>query len=276
MTSDTKCVATKNKLNLASGGNDKQIKIWNASTGACVSTLLGHTGPVFKLVALPNGDLASASSDKTIRIWDVENCLCSHFFSSTNAIFSLALMQNGNLVSGNTNGHVEFWDVNNKKKIQEIDASSYTVHSLYVLPNGDLACGYSNGMIRIWGVVAAKSDNIKLENICETIGDNIKLENICETKGDATTASVVSAASTRKQNYELKHTLVGHSNSVRQIGILQNGRLISTSRDGTLKTWDLSTGKPVQTFCDIKANSFVVTISGRLVCVNDEKLVTYF
>ena len=31
---------------IASGSNDKTIKVWNAQTGQCASTLIGHSGYV--------------------------------------------------------------------------------------------------------------------------------------------------------------------------------------------------------------------------------------
>jgi len=54
---------------LASGSDDKKIKIWNTLNGANLNTLSGHTGSVNTLVLIPDGTLASGSSDKTIKIW---------------------------------------------------------------------------------------------------------------------------------------------------------------------------------------------------------------
>ncbi len=38
---------TRDGKNIASGSNDKTIKIWNAQTGQCVSTLTGHRYTLF-------------------------------------------------------------------------------------------------------------------------------------------------------------------------------------------------------------------------------------
>lgn len=59
---------------LASGSRDKSIKIWEAKSGRCVLTLLGHDNWVTDLVFHPSGRfLLSVSDDKSLRIWDLSN-----------------------------------------------------------------------------------------------------------------------------------------------------------------------------------------------------------
>ena len=55
---------------LASGFDERTIKIWELTTGACVATLEGHGRPVISLAVLEGGRLASGNHDGTITIWD--------------------------------------------------------------------------------------------------------------------------------------------------------------------------------------------------------------
>lgn len=55
---------------LASGSDDKSIKIWNVTTGSVLRTLSGHASAVYCLELLPNGLLISGSEDKSLRIWN--------------------------------------------------------------------------------------------------------------------------------------------------------------------------------------------------------------
>jgi WD40 repeat protein len=57
---------------IASGSADETLKIWNAQTGQCVSTLNGHSNSVESVAWNNDGSkLASGSWDKTVRIWSV-------------------------------------------------------------------------------------------------------------------------------------------------------------------------------------------------------------
>lgn len=57
---------------LASGGEDKTIKLRDVATGKEPATLNGHTGTVFSLAPSADGrTLASGSANKTIKLWEV-------------------------------------------------------------------------------------------------------------------------------------------------------------------------------------------------------------
>jgi WD40 repeat protein len=57
---------------IASGGEDRTIKLWDLSTGTLLDTLTGHNGIVKTLAFSPdNQKLASGSEDNTIKIWQI-------------------------------------------------------------------------------------------------------------------------------------------------------------------------------------------------------------
>ncbi|KAF1948098.1 WD40 repeat-like protein, partial [Byssothecium circinans] len=62
---------------LASASSDSTVKIWDPSSGACLSTLEGHSGWVVSVAfSHDSARLASASSDNTVKIWDPSSGAC--------------------------------------------------------------------------------------------------------------------------------------------------------------------------------------------------------
>ena len=77
---------------LASGSRDKTIKIWEAKTGKCFVTLVGHDNWVTDLCFHPNGKfLLSVSDDKSLRVWDLTSGRCTKKLLNIHAHFATTI-----------------------------------------------------------------------------------------------------------------------------------------------------------------------------------------
>ncbi len=64
---------------IASGGADRTVKLWDVSSGELTRTLEGHGDIIRSVVFSPDGrQIASGSDDGMIRIWHVATGECLH------------------------------------------------------------------------------------------------------------------------------------------------------------------------------------------------------
>jgi WD40 repeat protein len=100
---------------IASCGDDRTIKLWDAANGRMLRTLTGHTAYVWDIAFSPDSRwLASSGSwdDKTVRIWDVSNGEMLHVLDGgyTNIVSSVAFSPDGRLVAAGSSDRVRLWE----------------------------------------------------------------------------------------------------------------------------------------------------------------------
>ncbi|BAQ64936.1 DnaJ domain-containing protein [Geminocystis sp. NIES-3709] len=104
----TVAFSPNNKI-LASGGFDRQIKLWDWQKKEIISSLIGHTETISTLAFdADNKLLFSGSWDSSVKIWDIntQECLCT-LKPHRNEIIALAV-RNNKIITGGKDGNISF------------------------------------------------------------------------------------------------------------------------------------------------------------------------
>jgi WD40 repeat protein len=104
---------SKDGKTLASGSDDRTVRLWDPTTGQCRQTLEGHAGGVYAIAFSKDGKtLASGSDDCTVRLWDPTTGQCRQTLEGhTGGVNAIAFSKDGKtLASGSSDRTVRLWD----------------------------------------------------------------------------------------------------------------------------------------------------------------------
>ena len=133
---------------IASSSADATIRIWEASTGRHMDTLVGHMAGISAVAWSPDSKtIASGSDDKAIRLWDrvtgrpvkPKPLLGHHSY-----VYCLAFSPKGNiLASGSYDEAVFLWDVRAGRLMRSLPAHSDPVSGIDFCQDGTLVVSCS-------------------------------------------------------------------------------------------------------------------------------------
>ncbi|MBD2527408.1 WD40 repeat domain-containing protein [Nostoc sp. FACHB-133] len=219
-----------NPLVLASGSDDKTIKLWNATTGALLHTLTGHREGIQSIVFTPDEQtLISTSLDNTIKFWNTQTGSEVRTISEKTGVKAMLLTLDGQtLISGSGDNTIKFRNLKTRKIDQILKAETT---ALAITPDGKtlLSGGENGGRIRVWNLVTGK----QIGSFTPPLPKKEDLINGLERASAPITLAV--------SNDGRMLLCGGHDDS------FQSGGVRSTDGKG-FKAWDLKAGKLVHDF----------------------------
>ena len=220
---------------LATGAEDKIIRIWDLATRTIVKYLKGHEQDIYSLDFFPDGKrLVSGSGDRTVRIWDVYNGQCSLTLSIEDGVTTVAVSPDGSLIAaGSLDRTVRVWDANKGYLVERLDSSNEfgnghmdSVYSVTFTNRGkEIASGSLDRTIKLWSLkdLDKQPSSVSKSN-CEVtyVGHKDFVLSVCCTPDDE---FILSGSKDRgvimwdKQSGEPYIMLQGHRNSVISVSV---------------------------------------------------------
>lgn len=154
---DTRAVAwSPDSRRIATGSNDKTVRIWNVDGSGESIIYRRHTNGIFALAWSPDGKrIASASSDQTMHVWNADGSGEPIVFRGHEAaVRVVAWHPDGKrLFTGAINKTIGIWNIDGTGSVTPIDTDHGYAHTSAWSPNREqVVTGGKDGKVRLWNM----------------------------------------------------------------------------------------------------------------------------
>ena len=217
---------------IASGGQDKLIKVWDINSKESLMTLEGHTSMIWALNEVAGNKLISGGSDKRALIWDMNEKKLDFELYKDKEITVVLQLKTGKVLICSENNLCLF-DLDSKQKLASIEVKT-GIWAIRELKDGTVAIGQGNGDISILEVDNDIKIKFVLKGHKKAINSIIQLDNYkVVTSGDENNMILWDL-----KDPEAKFFIEGHTNKVSGLAHIGGNKFVSVSQDKTLKVWE--------------------------------------
>ena len=260
-----------NGKQIAAAGDDRIIRLWDATNLKLIHEIRGHTAPVYAVAFSVKGELlASASLDGTVRIWNAQTFAPVHTFSASNGTaqvlqYDVAFepVDNPRYVDlAGADGNVWIWDMATGNLAARRTNSGLDVRSLSFAPgiSGTFVTSDFDGKIRFFGgggkVTTLTAGSGKILHVAYSPdGKLVASAGVDSTNNDVKLWNA--------SNYALFRALQAHRGHAISVAWSRDSARLATGGgylDPVVRLWDVQSGSQLQVFsghgADVEAVAF--------------------
>ncbi|KAJ3736615.1 WD40-repeat-containing domain protein [Lentinula guzmanii] len=232
---------------LATGAEDKQIRIWDIQRKKIRNIFDGHQQEICSLDFSADGRLiVSGSGDKTARIWDMVEGTSKvltindpDLLNNDAGVTSVAISPNGQYVAaGSLDTVVRIWEVATGMLVERLRGHTNGVHSVAFTPDGKgLVSGSLDKTLKYWDVGALMTGG-------SGSGSAVKGRNEGANGAgpNGPGGSMVKRDGENSKQSQCTMNFIGHKHYVLSVAVSHDGRwVVSGSRDRGVQFWDSKT-----------------------------------
>ena len=227
---------------------DNDLHVWTLTSGVASASMDGHAAPVTTVAFSPDGaHIASGAANGAVRLWDARTLTAEReLLAHDGAVTALAFRPDDEtLASGSLDGTVRIWSRTQAGPLAELagmrgmTAAAFSVDGLRlaIAPQGA-------GTIEIWN-----PQTVERQCVLDATGavvyqiafapDGGRVAAILESAAEDGDVRVWSLA-----DGEAETVLVGRERGAVGLAFNPDGtRLVTTSGDGTVRLWEVSSGR---------------------------------
>jgi WD40 repeat protein len=261
-------------MTVASGGQDATIRLWDITSGKEMHKFVGHDGPVYGLVLMPDDNrlVSIADKDLAVKIWDFETKSLKTSLAPNSAhINAVAVSPDQRyIVTGGDDGIARFWDVDRGIMLRYLEHSQ-GIYSIAISPDGrHMLCGSKKapatetpGVIWLWDFELG----VELKTLEGHKGHVTALAMTADSRYVLSGGQDGIVHLWDLETGTMLKTMTGHDTAIVMIHLTTDGQhVITGSTDGTVRAWLLRGGVLLQSLTSTEnVHSMVVTPDGRQV-----------